>query len=55
VRRLADGRGAVIAAPGAGPVLAQLEASGLFYAYRADDPAFQGRVVFVPFERIPLR
>ncbi len=53
--RLADGRDAVIAAAGPGPVQAQLEPSGLFYSYRADDAKYPGRVVFVPFDLLPLR
>lgn len=53
--RLSDGREAVIAAPGSGPVLAQLEPSGLFYSYRVVDAKYPGRVDFVPFDRLPLR
>jgi hypothetical protein len=29
-------------------VLAQLEESGLFYSYSADDARYPGRVVFLP-------
>jgi hypothetical protein len=52
--RLSDGREVTITAPGAGPVLAQLERSGLFYSYTANDAKYPGRVVFVPFDRLPL-
>jgi hypothetical protein len=48
--RLADGRDVAIAAATA----AQLEETGLFYAY-AGDPPYPGRIRFVPFERLPLR
>jgi TolB protein len=53
--RLADGRDAVIHAPGPGPVLAQLEPIGLFYSYSVDDPSYPGRIAFVPFDQLPLR
>lgn len=53
--RLSDGVEAVIHAHGGGPVLAQLEPSGLFYSYTATDSKFPGRVVFTPFGRLPLR
>ena len=43
--RLDDGRSATVE-PGSGPVLADLEPSGLYYAYRTKDGG--GRVVFVP-------
>jgi hypothetical protein len=46
--RPADGTDKVIHVAGTGAVLAQLEPSGLFYSYTADDPAYPGRVVFVP-------
>lgn len=52
--RLADGREAVIQAPGKGRVLAQLEPGGLFYSYTADDPKYPGRVVFVPHDQLPI-
>jgi Tol biopolymer transport system component len=48
VLRLADGREIIIRPPTQGPVLAQLEESGLFYSYVADDPRYPGRVTFVP-------
>jgi hypothetical protein len=53
--RLSDGHEAVITVPGDGPVLAQLEPSGLFYSYTADDPKYPGRVAFVPFDQLPIR
>lgn len=53
--RLSDGRAAVIEPPGEGPVLAQLEPSGLFYSYKADDATYPGRLEFVPFDQLPLR
>ena len=53
--RLSDGRTAVIEPPGEGPVLAQLEPSGLSYAYKADDRTYPGRVEFIPFDQLPLR
>jgi dipeptidyl aminopeptidase/acylaminoacyl peptidase len=53
--RLTDGRDAVIRAPGLGPVLAQLEPSGLFYSYRVDDTREPGRVAFVPWDRLESR
>jgi Tol biopolymer transport system component len=52
--RLSDGAETVIHAPGGGPVLAQLESSGLFYSYAADDPRYPGRVAFVPFGHLPI-
>jgi len=53
--RLSDGRAAVIEPPGEGPVLAQLEPSGLFYAYKADDTSYPGRIEFIPFDQLSLR
>jgi Tol biopolymer transport system component len=53
--RLADGRDAAISAPGSGPMHAQLERPGLFYAYGVDDAARPGRVAFVPWRSLPLR
>lgn len=52
--RVSDGADSVIHTPGGGPVLAELEPSGLFYSYTADDSKYPGRVVFVPFDRLPL-
>jgi len=52
--RLSDGREAVVDAPGTGPVLAQMESSRLFYSYTAGDPRYPGRVVFVPFDHLPI-
>jgi hypothetical protein len=52
--RLSDGRTKEIDVPGIGQTLAQLEPSGLFYAYRVDDPKHQGRVRFMPFAQIEL-
>jgi hypothetical protein len=53
--RLSDGADAVIHTSGTGPVLAQLKPSGLFYSYTADDPKYPGRVVFVAYDRLPIR
>lgn len=55
LQRLAAARRVVNDAPGSGRVLAQLEPSGLFYSYRADDAKYPGCVVFVPFDRLALR
>jgi len=53
--RLVDGRTVALPAPpGTGPVYAQLEASGLFYSYQADDRKYPGRVAFLPFDELPL-
>jgi hypothetical protein len=46
---------AVIRPEGQGPVFAQLEQSGLFYSCTAGDPGYPGRVVFVRFDRLPVR
>jgi hypothetical protein len=51
--RLADRRDVAIRAPGAGPVHAQLEPSGLFYSYSLARTAGRGRVAFVPLARLP--
>jgi Tol biopolymer transport system component len=53
--RLSDGTKAVIHVPGGGPVLAQLEPSGLFYSYTDDDSKYPGRIVFVPYNQLPIR
>ena len=53
--RLSDGRDTVVEAPGTGPVLAQLEPSGLFYSYESDDKSYPGRIEFVSFDQLPLR
>jgi Tol biopolymer transport system component len=54
VLRLRDGREDVIRPAGSGPVHAQLEAGGLFYAYSfASRP--RGRVVFIPRADLALR
>jgi Tol biopolymer transport system component len=53
--RLADGRDAAITVPGSGPVHAQLERAGLFYAYGVDDANRPGRVAFVPWKSLPIR
>ena len=53
--RLADGKNAVIHAPGRGPVLAQLEPSGLFEAYTVDDPVYPGRITFISVDQLRLR
>ena len=52
--RLSDGRASVIRTASTAPVLAQLESSGLFYATTVDDAAHPGRVVHVPWNRLPL-
>ena len=52
VLRLADGREATFRAPST--VLAQLEPSGLFYAYQVRG-RHKGRVRFVPFDEIRFR
>jgi hypothetical protein len=52
--RLADGRNVSIRPPGSGPVFAQVESVGLFYAYNVKGSARPGRVRFVPFDRLPL-
>ena len=49
--RLSDGREKVFVAPAVFPVQAQLEPSGLFYAYPM---RYEGRVRFVPFDQIGL-
>jgi hypothetical protein len=53
--RLGDGATGVIEGASSRSVLAQIEPSGLFYSYRADDSTYPGRVVFVPFAALPLR
>jgi hypothetical protein len=50
--RLTDGRKATIRPPGSGPVLAQLEPAGLFFAYQAAD-AHPGRVAFLAWHDLP--
>jgi hypothetical protein len=52
--RLRDGERAVIEVPTSQDVLAQIEPSGLFYSYRAEDSRYPGRVVFVPSQNLPL-
>jgi len=52
--RLSDGRTSVIRTASTTPVPAQLESSGLFYATTVDDAAYPGRVVHVPWNRLPL-
>ena len=49
VARLADSKQAAFVVPGRRAVDAQLEASGLFYAYNATSGSSRGRVVFVPW------
>lgn len=51
--RLSDGRDVSIRPPGSGDVLAQIESSGLFYAYNVDRGK-RGRATFVPFDELPL-
>jgi hypothetical protein len=51
VLRLSDGREKVFVAPALFPVQAQIEPSGLFYAYPMHN---EGRVRFVPFHQIGL-
>jgi Tol biopolymer transport system component len=51
--RLTDGSETVVRPDGAGPVLAQLEEQGLFYSHTSGDPGYPGRIVFVPFDRLP--
>jgi hypothetical protein len=55
LHRLSDGHEAVIHPEGRGPVLAELEAPGLFYSSTVDHPTHPGRIAFVPFEQLPLR
>ncbi len=50
---LSDGRDRAIGAPGRAPVFAQLEPSGLFYAYRTTT-RLKGRVQFVPRAELRL-
>jgi hypothetical protein len=47
--RLADSKHAAFVVPGKRAVDAQIEASGLFYAYNATSGSSRGRVVFVPW------
>ena len=49
VVRLADSKQAAFVVPGRRVVDAQIEASGLFYAYDATRGSTRGRVVFVPW------
>jgi len=53
VVRLSDGRDVALPSLGQRP-LAQLEAPGLFYAYRVEDAQYPGRVTFIPFDQLPL-
>ena len=54
--RLADGRDVSLPEPpGSGPVLAQIEEPGLFFAYQVPDADSQGRLGFVPFAALPVR
>jgi hypothetical protein len=51
--QIADGARTVVRPPATrGTVEAQLERSGLFYAYQAADPKMPGRVAFVPYTEI---
>jgi Tol biopolymer transport system component len=52
--RLADGATSIIHTNSTTPVLAQLEPSGLSYATTSDDPAWPGRVIHIPWNRLPL-
>ncbi len=52
--RLADGRSAVIRIAGKGPINAKFGSPGLFYSYGTDDARHRGRVIFVPFKKLPL-
>jgi hypothetical protein len=51
VLRLSDGREKLFVSPAVFPVQAQIEPSGLFYAY---PKRYEGRVRFVPFDQIGL-
>jgi Tol biopolymer transport system component len=53
--RLTDGQEVVIHTQSTGPVLAQLESAGLYYAYSTEDPSYPGRVEFIPYDQLPLR
>lgn len=52
--RLTDGADAVIHTPSQGPLLAQLEPSGLVYAYTVADHDHPGRVVYVAYDSLAL-
>jgi hypothetical protein len=53
ILRIADGARTVVRPPATrGAVEAQLERSGLFYAYQVADAKLPGRVAFVPFAQI---
>jgi hypothetical protein len=55
LHRLDDGHESVIRPDGRGPVLAELEETGLFYSYAVADETFPGRVAFLPFASLPPR
>jgi hypothetical protein len=51
--RLSDGAATVVRPPATrGTVEAQLERSGLFYAYQAADKELPGRVAFIPYAEV---
>ncbi|MGD0272631.1 MAG: hypothetical protein ABSB96_02725 [Gaiellaceae bacterium] len=49
VVRLSNGKNLTITVPGAGPVDAQIESTGLYYSYNLPKATNQGRIVFLPF------
>jgi len=51
--RLADGRDIALPSLGTNPH-AQIEGAGLFYSYRLNDPAYPGRVTFIPSDQLPF-
>jgi hypothetical protein len=53
--RLADSKQAAFVVPGRRAVGAQIEASGLFYAYNATSGSSRGRVVFVPWAELQAK
>ena len=54
VLRLGDGKEKVIRPASTGPVLAQLEETGLIYSFTVDDPRYPGRVEFVPLSALMI-
>ncbi|MGD0167029.1 MAG: hypothetical protein ABSC51_07045 [Gaiellaceae bacterium] len=52
VVRLSDGKKLTITVPGAGPVDAQIESTGLYYSYNLSKAGKHGRIVFLPFAQL---